>query len=195
MRYFFRRGYTLIFPLANRNQIGFIKLKGIRHEKGLSGIEPNSPLIFFVMFSCLWRKRFTVLGRLSSSDLQSSNFFQNCFRNQNLAVALDTKDRLWILNDARVNCSTGSITNLLVVRSIRQIKGVDYTYTYSPSIEMNYFRPTIVIESIYKCNNNNNNNSNNNNNNNNNSNNNNNNNSNNNNNNNNSNNNNNNNSN
>ena len=38
---------------------------------------------------------------------------------------------------------------LVVVKGFRQIKGVDYNCTYSPTIEMDSFRLTIAIASIY----------------------------------------------
>ena len=37
----------------------------------------------------------------------------------------------------------------LVVKDFRQIKGVDYNCTYSPTIEIDSFRLTIAIASIY----------------------------------------------
>jgi len=42
------------------------------------------------------------------------------------------------------------IKTILSVKSFQQIKGVDYTYTYSPTIEMNSFSLTIAIAFIYK---------------------------------------------
>jgi len=37
----------------------------------------------------------------------------------------------------------------LVVKGFRQIKGADYTCTYSPTIEVDSFRLIIAIASIY----------------------------------------------
>jgi len=39
---------------------------------------------------------------------------------------------------------------ILVIRGFHLIKGTDYTCIYSPVIEMNSFRPTIAVSSMYK---------------------------------------------
>jgi len=66
--------------------------------------------------------------------------------NKNIPEGIKPLDAKWVFSIK----DNGIYKARLVVKGFRQIKGVDYTCTYFPTIEMDSFRLTISIASIYK---------------------------------------------